>query len=136
MQELKFICAQPATTYYAWQVEVMINNFIEMGINPNDIHIVCYTETSEIPEQWVKLQNGYSANFFFYQDQRETNHYISSIRPNILKQHWLSNPELNDLAIFYHDCDICYVVYGDCKIRGTENKCCKVKATEVEVVIP
>jgi hypothetical protein len=108
MQELKFICAQPATTYYAWQVEVMINNFIEMGINPNDIHIVCNIETSEIPEQWVKLKNGYSVNFFFYQDQRETKHYISSIRPNILKQHWLANPELNDKAIFYHDCDIVF----------------------------
>ena len=108
MQELKFICAQPATTYYAWQVEVMVNNFIEMGIPANDIHIVCYIETSEIPEQWIKLQNGYSANFFFYEDTRETKHYISSIRPNILKQHWLSHPELNDVAVFYHDCDILF----------------------------
>lgn len=108
MQELKFICAQPATTYYAWQVEVMINNFIEMGIPTNDIHIVCYIETSEIPEEWIKLQNGYSVNFFFYEDMRETKHYISSIRPNILKQHWLANPELNDVAIFYHDCDILF----------------------------
>lgn len=108
MQELKFICAQPATTYYAWQVEVMINNFIEMGIPANDIHIVCYIETPEIPQQWIKLQNGYSANFFFYQDTRETNYYISSIRPNILKQHWLAHPELNDVAVFYHDCDILF----------------------------
>jgi hypothetical protein len=108
MQELKFICAQPATTYYAWQVEVMINNFIEMGISANDIDIVCYIETPEIPEQWVKLQNGYSVNFFFYEDIRETKHYISSIRPNILKQHWLAHPELNDVAVFYHDCDILF----------------------------
>lgn len=108
MQELKFICAQPATTYYAWQVEVMINNFIEMGIPTNDIHIVCHIETPEIPEQWVKLQNGYSVNFFFYEDIRQTKHYISSIRPNILKQHWLAHPELNDVAVFYHDCDILF----------------------------
>jgi hypothetical protein len=108
MQELKFICAQPATTYYAWQVEVMINNFIEMNIPANDIHIICYTETSEIPEEWVKLRNGYSVNFFFYEDTRETKYYISSIRPNILKQHWLAHPELKDFAIFYHDCDILF----------------------------
>ena len=108
MEELQFICAQPATIYYAWQVEVMLNNFIEMGISPNNTHIVCYIETSEVPEQWVKLQNGYSANFFFYQDQRESKNYVSSIRPNILKQHWLANPELNNSKIFYHDCDILF----------------------------
>ena len=40
MKNLRFICAQPSTMYYAWQVEVMINNFIEMGVNPNFIDIV------------------------------------------------------------------------------------------------
>lgn len=108
MKELKFICAQPATTYYAWQIEVMINNFIEMNIPANDIHIVCYIETSEIPEEWVKLKNAYPVNFFFYEDTRQTKYYISSIRPNILKQHWEKNPELNDVAVFYHDCDILF----------------------------
>lgn len=108
MEEIQFICAQPATTYYAWQVEVMVNNFIEMGISPSTIHIICHNEADEIPEEWLKLQNGYSANFFFYKDTRETKHYISSIRPNILKQHWLLHPELNNKPIFYHDCDILF----------------------------
>ena len=40
MKNLRFICAQPSTMYYAWQVEVMINNFIEMGVNPNFIDVV------------------------------------------------------------------------------------------------
>lgn len=107
-KQLRFICAQPATLYYAWQVEVMLNNFMEMGVNPNFIDIVCWKQNGVIPEEWSKLANGYSARFFFYDDTRETKHYISSIRPNILKQHWAAHPYLKDDAIFYHDSDIIF----------------------------
>ena len=104
---MKFVSAQPATLYYSWQVEVMINNFIEHNINPNDIHIVCYVINSNIPIEWVKLKNHYKeVNFYFYNDTRETKYYISSIRPNILKQHFKKYPELSKEHIFYHDCDI------------------------------
>lgn len=106
--KLRFICAQPTSLYYAWQVEVMINNFIEMGINPNMIDIVCWKVNNVIPEEWTKLAANYPARFYFYPDTRETRHYISSIRPNILKQHFESNPELEQEAIFYHDCDMVF----------------------------
>ena len=107
-KKLRFVCAQPATLYYVWQVEVMLNNFMEMGINPNYIDIVCWKPNGVIPEEWIKLANRYPARFFFYDDTRVTKHYISSIRPNILKQHWLAHPYLKDDAIFYHDCDIIF----------------------------
>ena len=106
MKELRFICAQPATNYYIWQVETMINNFIHMGVNPNQIDIVCSIGEDGIPENWLKLAKGYPARFLFYKDTRLTKHYVSSIRPNILKQHWLRFPELKDEVILYHDCDI------------------------------
>jgi len=107
MKQLRFICAQPAIPYYTWQVEVMINNFIEMGINPNYIDIVCWKENGIIPEAWSKLANYYNyVRFFFYDDTRITKNYTSSIRPNILKQHWLAHPELENDIIFYHDNDI------------------------------
>jgi len=108
MKELKFVCAQPATIYYAWQVEVMINNFIEMGVNPNNIEILCWKQNNIIPDEWTKLTNSYPVKFFFYDDTRETRYYISSIRPNLLKQHWEKYPELKDDVIFYHDCDIIF----------------------------
>jgi len=108
MRELRFVSAQPATTYYAWQCEVMLNNFIQMGINPNNVDIVCWKQNGVIPEEWIKLANGYAARFFFYDDTRETRHYISSIRPNILKQHWIAQPQLKDSVIFYHDSDIIF----------------------------
>jgi hypothetical protein len=85
----------------------MINNFSAMGINPNNIDIVCWRDGS-IPIEWSKLANNYAARFFFYDDTRENKNYVSSIRPNILKQHFKKFPELEQDAIFYHDCDIVF----------------------------
>jgi hypothetical protein len=107
--KLRFICAQPATKYYTWQVEVLIKNFMSMGINPNMMDIVCAKQNGEIPEEWSMLCNKYNmVRFFFYDDKRATKHYISSIRPNILKQHFETHHYLKDEAIFYHDCDIVF----------------------------
>jgi hypothetical protein len=107
-KNLRFVSAQPAIPYYTWQVEVMLNNFIEMGINLNNVDIVCWKKDGIIPNDWSKLANNYAARFFFYDDTRITKDYISSIRPNILKQHWEKYPELKDETIFYHDCDIIF----------------------------
>lgn len=109
MKNLRFVCAQPCKEYYLWQVEVMIHNFIQIGINPNNIDIVCSTQNGIIPVGWSKLARHYNyVRFFFYNDTRKTKHYISSIRPNILKQHWIAHPELENDAIFYHDNDIVF----------------------------
>ena len=59
-----------------------------MGVNPNNIDIVCWKQNGIIPEEWLKLASKYPARFFFYDDTRKTKYYISSIRPNILKQHF------------------------------------------------
>jgi hypothetical protein len=106
--KMRYVCAQPASNYYSWQVEVMLNNFMEMGINPNDIDVVCWKVNGVIPEDWSKLAQTYPARFFFYDDTRINKNYISSIRPNILKQHFQEHPYLKDDAIFYHDCDILF----------------------------
>jgi hypothetical protein len=116
MKNLRYICVQPRLLYYAWQVEVMINNFIKHGINPNNIDILVawnpndLTSTSENKDSWDKLAAHYnSVRFFFYQDTREQPiYYISSIRPNVLKQHFKAHPELESEAIFYHDCDVVF----------------------------
>jgi len=109
MKNLRFVCAQPSIPYYTWQVEVMIHNFIEMGVNPNNMDVICYAENGIIPEQWTKLAERYNyVRFFFYSDTRQNKGYTSSIRPNILKQHWAARPEIHNDTIFYHDCDIAF----------------------------
>jgi hypothetical protein len=103
---MKFICVQPAIDYYTWQVEVMINNFMKNGINPNNIEIVCSHQGS-ISQKWSNLAEKYNyVRFFFYKDERRNPTYISSIRPHTLYKHWLAFPELVNETIFYHDCDI------------------------------
>jgi hypothetical protein len=115
MKNLRYVCVQPRLFYYAWQVEVMINNFIKHGINPNNIDILVAWNPNDLTtsvqanvDAWDKLKAHYSSvRFFFYQDTREQPiHYISSIRPNILKQHFKAYPELENEIIFYHDCDV------------------------------
>ena len=103
---MRFVCVQPANNFFLWQVEVMINNFIEMGVNPNKIDIIC--ASSWIPEPWRTLEEHYPVNFYFYRDTRERVGYLSSIRPNILKQHFKAHPYLEEEIIFYHDCDIIF----------------------------
>ena len=115
--KITLICVQPAIRYYAWQVEVMLDNFINLKIHENhNIHCVfAYNKNESDWEEKVnlikKLKIKYIglASFFFYQDTRTYPiSYISSIRPNCLKQHFLENKELENSRIFYHDCDIVF----------------------------
>ena len=105
---MRYICAQPAIKYYTWQVEVLINNFIRMGVNPNDIDILLgYTD--EITEDWKKLKERYSnVRFFFYKDFREDKSYIPSIYFYLMKRHLEVNPYLENETLFLHDSDIVF----------------------------
>jgi hypothetical protein len=113
---MRYISVQPRLLYYAWQVEVMINSFIKSGVDPSKIDILVAinpldkTSTAENVEPWDKLEAHYKdVNFYTYLDTREQPiYYISSIRPNILSQHFSKFPKLENEVIFYHDCDICF----------------------------
>jgi len=127
MKKLRYICVQPRLLYYAWQVEVMINNFINNGINPNNIDVLVSIGTNDGVsniEAWNKIESKYTnVNFYFYEDTRQKPiHYISSIRPNILKQHFKNNLELSDYAYFYHDCDIIFTKPVDFSNLLNDNK--------------
>jgi hypothetical protein len=109
MYNIRFVCAQPANTYYLWQVEVMINNFIKHGINPNKIDILCAINNNIIPDDWKKLQNHYNTvRFFFYNDTRTDSCYIPSIYFHLLSKHLTEHPELQDAVLFTHDSDIVF----------------------------
>lgn len=109
MKRLRYISVQPAIEYYTWQVEVMINNFIKNGINPNYIDIVCSINNHETPAIWRKLADTYNyVRFFFYNDDRVNPIYVSSVRPHILKKHFEAHPYLENEVIFYHDSDMVF----------------------------
>ena len=115
MKSLKYICVQPRLQYYAWQVEVMLENFLRNEIKPSDIDVLVAWNPNDLTNvienvlPWHKLKQKYKdVNIIFYQDTRINPHYISSVRPNILKQHFAVFPELKKKTIFYHDCDIVF----------------------------
>ena len=109
MKNLRYICCQPAIPYYTWQVEVLINNFKKMGVNPNYIDIVCAIDDDVIPNEWIKLMTHYnSVRFFFYNDTREDKRYIPSVYFNLMKQHIVARPEIQNDVLFLHDSDIVF----------------------------
>lgn len=122
MNNVKYICVQPRLVYYAWQLEVMISNFIEKGVIPENIEIlIAYspdqndrTNHSDVVELYSNLMAKFRrVKFFYYKDNRINPTYISSVRPNILKQHFLHFKDLEKNVIFYHDCDIVFTKTPD-----------------------
>jgi len=120
--DLTFICVQPCTQYYAWQIEVMLTNFRDCGIAKN-FNVNCLFAFNKNESDWkekvatikkVEEKMKGVAEFFYYEDTRKYPiSYISSIRPNVLKQHFKIFPSLSQRAIFYHDCDIVFTKYPD-----------------------
>lgn len=82
-------------------------NFKEMGIPLQDVHIVCAMHDQNALHLYHQISNQYpEAVIEFYPDTRRTTNYPSSIRPNILKQHFFKH-KLNE-PFFYHDCDMIF----------------------------
>jgi len=108
MKDLKFVCCQPAIFYYAWQIDVMLHNFLENGVKPENIHIVSAVYP-DFPKEWIDLVNKYKGvKFSFYPDQRKDRSYIPSIYFFLMKKHMEAYPELQDANLFLHDCDIIF----------------------------
>lgn len=106
---MRYICAQPANKFYTWQVEVLINNFIKHGVNPNKIDILCSIENGIVPREWRILQQTYNTvRFFFYEDTREDRSYVPSVYFNLMKNHLIHHPELKEERLFLHDSDIVF----------------------------
>ena len=115
-----YICAQPRTIYYAWQVEVMLNNFIKNGITPSDIHVLAaYNHNDETYSDrnidlWNKLVEKFdNVGFYFYEDKRVDKSYIPSIYFECMRQHLLQFPNLENERLFLHDSDMLFTKSPD-----------------------
>lgn len=120
---LTLMCVQPCIPYYAWQLEVMLKNFTDLAIHEKyDIHILGAYNKNE--NNWsenvsyvqrVELKYACSSiKFYYYEDTREYPiSYISSIRPNLLKQHFKAAKDEIANVVFYHDCDIVFTKFPD-----------------------
>jgi hypothetical protein len=110
-----FLSAQPDVPYFHWQVEVMIHNFIKVGINPNWIEVLWATDgPMRSPELNALAMRYPHVRFFSYQKTITENHgYIPILRPDIIEQHYKRFPDLRGETIFYHDSDIIFKTLPD-----------------------
>lgn len=109
--QLKLISAQPATKYYAWQVEVYLTQFLRLGYKPEDIHVVA-GYTYDIDQSWADLYHAFPDVGIHFYKYKETN-YAPAMQSAVLAQHFDKHPELTDCAIFFHDADFVFTKYFD-----------------------
>jgi len=104
-----YVSVQPDITYFHWQVELYLFNFLQVGIKPEDIHVVFLFNGSMPSEKGLEIQrNNPLVNFFFTQDDRPDKSYIPSIKPWGMRKLIESNLNLIRKQIFYHDSDIIF----------------------------
>jgi hypothetical protein len=104
---MKYICAQPATTYFAWQIDVLVSSLVKNNVSPKDIQVLC-SRQGKISKEFQDLCSKYKGvSFFFYEDERSYNGYVPSIKQHMLYKHYLANPYMENEDIFLVDADIC-----------------------------
>lgn len=96
---MKYICAQPETLYYQWQVDTMINSFLQNGVNQSDIIILSNKETND----FYVLKDKYpEVNFIRYSSP--VHPYKPAIKPYLMYEYFKEHQE--DEQYFYCDCDV------------------------------
>lgn len=96
---MKYICAQPENLYYRWQVDTMINSFLQNGVQESDIIILSNTESNEFD---VLKEKYPQVNFHRYYSPVHA--YQPAIKPYLMYLYFKDHPE--DEQYFYHDADV------------------------------
>lgn len=104
-----YVSVQPDITYFHWQVELYLFNFLQVGIKPEDIYVVFLYNGSMPSERGLELQKkNPSVNFFFTKDDRSDKSYVPSIKPWGMRKFIESDFNLIRKQIFYHDSDVIF----------------------------
>jgi hypothetical protein len=108
MKNILFVTAQPDVPYFIWQIKLYVNNFIEKGIDPNQIHVVLglVLGNTKPSEESLKLKE-FGINVHHFTDFRRKKHYIPSIKPFLIGNWLKTNPDYGKL-FFLHDADIMF----------------------------
>ena len=108
MEKILFVSAQPDVPYFIWQIKIYVNNFIEKGINPNQIHVVLgiVKVNGKPSEESIKLKD-LGINVYHFIDERNKKTYIPSIKPYLISKWIKLNSDYGKL-FFLHDADIIF----------------------------
>jgi len=89
-----YVCAQPATAYYAWQLDTMLCNFLKNGVPPADTHVVLAEDAGAAAQYGALEPKHPRVRFFRYHDTRTDRTYIPSVRPHLLRKHFEAHAAL------------------------------------------
>lgn len=108
MENILFVTAQPDVPYFVWQIKLYVNNFIEKGIDPNQIHVILgiVNRNTEPSEESLELNN-LGIKLHHFKDERIKGHYIPSIKPFLISK-WLQVNSQYGKLFFLHDADIMF----------------------------
>lgn len=108
MENILFVTAQPDVPYFIWQIKLYVHNFIEKGINPNQIHVVLgiVNRNTEPSEGSLELKK-FGINVHHFKDDRPKKHYIPSVKPFLISK-WLQLNQNYGKVFFLHDADIIF----------------------------
>ena len=108
MNDILFVSAQPDVPYFIWQIKLYVHNFIENGINPNQIHVVLgMVNGKKEPSIESKELNVLGINVHHFTDDRVKKHYIPSIKPYLISK-WIQSNSSYGKLFFLHDADIIF----------------------------
>mgnify|MGYP003350832025 FL=1 len=108
MNDILFVSAQPDVPYFIWQIKLYVHNFIENGINPNQIHVVLgMVNGKKEPSIESKELNVIGINVHHFIDDRVKKHYIPSIKPYLISK-WIQSNSSYGKLFFLHDADIIF----------------------------
>jgi hypothetical protein len=106
MKDIIFITAQPDVPYFHWQIELYVHNFISLGINPDNIHVILSLQGLN-PSKGSERLKDLKCNIHFYKDERNNKSYIPSIKPFLISK-WLEEFPQYGKLFFLHDADIIF----------------------------
>jgi len=107
---MKYICAQPATQYFGWQIDVLINSLTSNGVFQKDIHIINAIHSDGIDPYFNLLKDKYPyALFEFYEDTRSYKDYVPSIKQHLLYKHYKKYSYLENETILLLDADVAFI---------------------------
>jgi hypothetical protein len=108
MGDLVFLSCQPSHGKFVWQLEVQMLNFKELGIEEGQCWCVM-VDQGKTDGAYSALKRRYpKVHWVEMKDERESKHYIPSIRPWGFARLFALLPPLRSRNIFYYDSDIIF----------------------------
>lgn len=122
MDNIVFVTAQPDVPYFHWQVKLYTHNFIELGIKPNNIHVVFSTLGNNQLSDGAQDLKHIGINVHSYKDNRKDTSYIPSIKPYLISR-WLYDYPQYGKCFFLHDADIIFRELPDFNMLLSDEVC-------------